>query len=125
MSTWISEPGAELVGLGVDCEDSGRFGPDAPAWGWTDVFTAAELAQARAAADPAGALCAAFCAKEALFKALGAPFSPLDCELRLSPDAQLVLAPALRRRHGLGGAEARLSFEGPECTVLVQLYGAA
>lgn len=127
MSTWTSDAAGELIGLGVDTEDSGRFHAGADAWTWTDVFSPRELAHARSAPDPARALCGAFCVKEALLKALGAPFSPEECELCLatdSADQALSLAPALRRRHGIAEARVRVGFDdNGACLALLQLFG--
>ena len=44
------------------------------------VFTKRELSHCEKFLDPARALCASFCIKEGLFKALGKPYNFTDCE---------------------------------------------
>jgi phosphopantetheinyl transferase (holo-ACP synthase) len=107
-STRSCEPRAPLVGCGVDCEAAARFAPmlaadDHP---MPFAFTRAEVARARMSPFPARTLCASFCAKEAVFKALRNPYNFTDCELLLSADdiADLRLAPALCAEHGIGKA---------------------
>jgi phosphopantetheine--protein transferase-like protein len=99
---------APLVGCGVDCEAIARFEPmlTADEHPMPFVFTRAEVDRARALPSPARALCACFCAKEAVFKALSAPYNFTDCELVLEPDgsARLRLAPALAAEHGIGSS---------------------
>lgn len=118
-STWRSEAPGALVGVGIDAESSGRFGEAQRAW--VDVFTPAEREL------PETRLTAAFCTKEALLKALGRPFDPLDAELSFSADGQLPelrLAPRLLREHGIGFAQVRVSFSpdgGAE--VVVHAFG--
>lgn len=122
-----SRPAAELVGCGIDAEDSGRFLPGAAPWGWADVFSENELAHARRASDPARALCAAFCAKEALFKAVRLPFAPAECELQLNPSSQeqdVHLSAAIRQQSGISRVVASVMFaEGGECLVTVLVFG--
>jgi len=98
---------APLVGCGVDCEAVARFAPmlaadDHP---MPFVFTRAEVDRARTLPNPARALGACFCAKEAVFKALG-PYNFTDCELVLAPDgaARLRLAQSLAAEHGVGAS---------------------
>jgi phosphopantetheinyl transferase (holo-ACP synthase) len=112
-STRSCEPPAPLVGCGVDCEAVARFAPllaadDHPL---PLVFTRAEVDRSRALPDPARALCACFCAKEATRKALRAPCNLTDCELVLAPGAapELRLLPALAAEHGVGAATVELS----------------
>ena len=96
----------------MDCEEIARFAPmlAAEAHPMPLVFTRAEVDHARTAPFPARALCASFCAKEAVLKALNAPYDFTDCELFLSPDdtADLRLAPALMAERGVGAAEVEI-----------------
>ena len=93
------------------------------------VFTRRELSHARASAAPAEALCAAFCAKEALFKALGIPVEYTDGELLLQgrgEDQRLELAPALRAAHGIARSKALIRWPNEqECLAVVYLFGQA
>jgi len=74
------------------------------------VFTRAEVDHARTLPFPARALCACFCAKEAVFKAIAGPYNFTDCELFLSADdtAELRLSPALTAEHGVGSATVEI-----------------
>jgi len=103
---------APLVGCGIDCEAVARFAPmlardEHP---MPFVFTRAEVDRARALPSPARALCACFCVKEAVLKALSAPCNLTDCELVLEPDgaASLRLAPSLVEEHGVGASTVDL-----------------
>jgi phosphopantetheine--protein transferase-like protein len=111
-STSSSDPRAPLVGCGVDCEAIARFEPmlAADELPMPPVFTRAEVEHARTRPSPARALCACFCAKEAAFKALNAPYNFTDCELFLVSDdtAELRLAPALAAEHGIGSATVEI-----------------
>ena len=111
-STRSCEPRDPVLGCGVDCEELARFAPmlAAEAHPMPLVFTRAEVDHARSLPSPARALCACFCAKEAVFKALGAPYNFTDCELFLSADdtAELRLSPSLAAEHGVGGATVEI-----------------
>jgi len=123
-SKWISEGPHALLGCGIDAERIERF-RGAP---WDAVFCPSETRHARSLPDPAVGLCAAFCCKEALFKALRAPYNYPDCSLRLDPTAehqQLEIAPALCEEHGIGRVEARVTFPvDGECLATVHIFGA-
>lgn len=129
-STWISEAPGALIGCGIDCESTGRFEAllARDPHPLPSVFTAREIESALSLPEPARALCAAFCAKEATVKALGAPFDLTACELvDRGPDGgfDLVLAEALRRERGIRSASAVVREEpgAPgEILVVVQLY---
>jgi len=129
-STRSCEPRPPVAGCGVDCEAVARFAPmlandDHP---MPLAFTRAEVDRARRSPSPARTLCACFCAKEALFKALGAPYNFTDCELILDADdgAELRLAPSLTAEHGIGSATIKISdIEGADGVVMavVVLFG--
>ena len=130
-STWSFESRLPLGGCGVDLERVARFEPVAAdaTEGWSLVFSARELAHARAASHPAWALCASFCCKEALTKALRVPFEYAECELLFDPKAseqELCLGPTLRREHGVTGCKAFVQqAEGEQCLAVVYVFGAA
>ena len=123
-STWISEGPAPLLSCGVDIEDSRRFEEIArePGRPMPFIFTERELELARRLEHPAVQLCAAFCCKEALRKALGAPCDFAACEL-LWPlgdgEGSLELAPSLAAEHGIGAARARIDGDPGEPTELI------
>ncbi len=58
------------------------------------VFSAREVEYINRLADPAFGFCAAFCCKEAVFKALGQPINFVECELLYIPD-QVIQQPRL------------------------------
>jgi phosphopantetheine--protein transferase-like protein len=122
-----------LIGAGVDAERIARFEKLAAGGRvWRHVYSPREVQQLTAQAQAARAFCAAFCAKEALCKALGGAYPFQECEcLQLCgvAEQQLVLSPQLRASRGLGGARVRfhesLWPERGECVAEVQLFGAA
>jgi len=95
---WLLDTGLKLFACGVDAERISRFeklvGESRP---WPLVFSAREAAHARKTKNPAEALCAAFCCKEALFKALERPFSFPECEVLDSFRRGKVRSGAVRR----------------------------
>jgi len=76
--TWTSDLPPPLRGVGVDAERIDRFHRE-PLEG---VFGPEECRRAsRGDGRDAVRLCIGFCVKEALFKALGEPFDPRECEV--------------------------------------------
>ena len=71
-----------LAGCGIDCEKISRIesitGDDDHPLPF--VFSKAEIEHCRKSAEPAQGLCAAFCCKEALYKALRRPYNFTECE---------------------------------------------
>jgi acyl-CoA thioester hydrolase len=95
-------------GVGVDAEHVSRFeGPASPN-PLPMVFGDGETAHAAASGRAAWCLCAAFCVKEALRKALGEPVDPRECAVFPDP-ADATGGGALRPRWeaGPGLREAR------------------
>lgn len=92
------------------------------------VFTAREADFAASSGDPGRALCAAFCVKEALFKALGRPLDMWECEVFARPgDWRPVVELRGELAVDLGGAvlDVRL-FEGDgETVAAVMVMGGA
>jgi phosphopantetheine--protein transferase-like protein len=126
-STRGCDPRAPLVGCGVDCEAIARFAPmlAAEEHPMPLVFTRAEIDRARALPGPARALCACFCAKEAVFKALSAPYNFTDCELFLNADdtAELRLAPPLAKERGIASATVEIrDLEEAERVVMALVF---
>ena len=80
MLTFSFNTSLHLIGCGVDGETIARFSPflteDHP---FPFVFSPEEIAHARSLDDPATGLCAAFCCKEAVLKAIGKPINYTDC----------------------------------------------
>lgn len=80
--TWTFNSRLSLASCGIDSEHVERFCK------WEKagknflpfVYTPKERAHCRGLEDPVAGLCAAFCVKEALFKALGRPYNFTDCE---------------------------------------------
>ena len=119
---------AELLGCGIDAERVQRFsklpGRERP---WPLVFTPREVAHARSLPEPAEALCAAFCCKEALFKALPRPFNFTDCELLFDPvrpDQAPRLSPALCRELAVSHASVHVLRPAPgELAAVACVFG--
>jgi 4'-phosphopantetheinyl transferase EntD len=80
-SRWISSPPRRLRFCGVDAEKIERFSRLIRAKGhpMPFVFSAQEMYFCRSLQDPRLGLCAAFCCKEAVFKALGRPHDMAQC----------------------------------------------
>jgi len=121
-----------LLGCGIDAEQIGRFenGDGRTFEPWSLIFTEREVEHARKLDEPALGLCACFCCKEALLKALGTSIDYRDCELLFSIgrlEQDLILSQALRREHGIGSWRARIEVEemadGRECVASVCLFG--
>lgn len=126
-STWTCDLAGPLIGVGIDAESAARFaeavldGLPSPL-----VFSEREVAHCRGLVDPARGLCAAFCAKEAFFKATRRPMDPRACRLLWEPGrvAQaLELDATLVAETGAGGALAQVSWDGDECVVAVLVFG--
>jgi phosphopantetheinyl transferase (holo-ACP synthase) len=71
-----------LQGCGIDSEKISRFETIARESGYPFpfVFSRAEMDHCRRLTNPALGLCAAFCCKEALRKAIAVPYNFTDCE---------------------------------------------
>ena len=96
----------------MDAERVDRFaelaGQMAP---WPLVFSADEAEHHRGLADPAAGLCASFCCKEALLKAVGQPYDLRECELLYDPIAlrqSVRVSTELRREFDFDHAWARI-----------------
>jgi phosphopantetheinyl transferase (holo-ACP synthase) len=116
-----------LLGAGIDAEQVARFQRVAatPA-GWDVAFAADEIAYALSQPEPARALCAAFCCKEALFKCLRQPFNYPECVLHYQPgqrDYELELNGQLAQKLGPAQAHAAVwpEDEGREMVAVVLL----
>ena len=112
MLTWHCRSASRLLACGVDAERIERFeelsGRELP---WPMVFSPGEASHNRGLPDPAEGFCAAFCCKEAVFKAIEQPFRFTDCELLLDPgrpDQALRLSPGLCGRLGIAASSARI-----------------
>jgi hypothetical protein len=128
-STWSFESSTPPRFCGVDAErvvrfaslDIRRLHP------FPFVFSAREVYFHRRARDPSRGLCASFCCKEAVFKALAAPLNFTDCELLYAGEPGPVpirLARSLCREHGLarGAAMVRVIGRGGRAEVVVAAY---
>jgi phosphopantetheine--protein transferase-like protein len=116
-----------LLGVGIDVELVARFASLVPSGNPLPmVFTEVEVAHSAVQGDPAFALCAAFCVKEALFKALGGPIDPLGCQVFACAGGQeprVEIGPSLRAEIGEATLEVRLFEEGGEVIAAVILRG--
>jgi phosphopantetheinyl transferase (holo-ACP synthase) len=87
--TWAFNSCLPLVSCGIDSEHIPRFRRWARESGHflPFLFTKNEIVHCRKLKDPAVGLCAAFCVKEALFKALKRPYQVTGCEFFFSTAA--------------------------------------
>jgi len=124
-----------VVGVGIDAVDLERFGRalERRASLADRLFTAGELAYARAASDPVPRLSTRFAAKEAVMKALGVglgafPFHTVEV-VRVGLDAPgLVLSGAageLARRSGVARWHLSLTHTADVAMALVVAEGGA
>lgn len=108
-STWSFEPGLPLRGIGVDIEDIARFDRFDPASGpMPFVFTPRELRAAQSVERPGEHLCIVFAAKEALRKALGAPYDYVRCEVILREGEASLSLGSLAAEHEIGATRVRV-----------------
>jgi hypothetical protein len=129
-STWTSEAPAPLLACGVDVEDWRRFADIVrqPGRPMPFVFTARELDLARSLSSPETQLCAAFCCKEALVKALRGPFDFDHCELAWPAsvgEGELEVDAGLAAERGFGVVRAVISDNpdsGSELIAAVYLF---
>jgi phosphopantetheinyl transferase (holo-ACP synthase) len=110
-SKWICESARALRGFGADCESIARFAEllSRETHPLPSAFTVEDVARARSSRDPARSLCAAFCAKEAVAKAVGALYDLTACELLSGGEegeGELRLRDAFRREHGVAFGRA-------------------
>jgi len=91
------------------------------------VFSAREVYFLRRARNVPLGLCASFCCKESVFKALGAPYNFTDCEFLYAGEPGFVpirLARGLCREHRIrrGVAIVRVAGRGVRAEVVVVVY---
>jgi phosphopantetheinyl transferase (holo-ACP synthase) len=130
-STWSFSSSRRLIACGIDSERIDRFRGWAsePARAPSFVFTGREIGHACGLADAALGLCASFCCKEAVFKALGGPYDFTDCEFFMNEDeepARIHLSEGLRSKHRVREALAavrRERLEAGELIVVAYLLG--
>jgi phosphopantetheinyl transferase (holo-ACP synthase) len=108
---WNSEPAMMLLGCGIDSEKIRRFKKAACESGhpFPFVFSKTEIDHCRSLTHPALGLCAAFCCKEALRKAIAAPYNFTDCEAMFEERDRTVflhLAEELKREAHIGKIQA-------------------
>ena len=94
---------------------------------WRHVYSAREAAHLAAQPQAARAFCAAFCCKEAFYKALGEGYSFPEFEclyLAGAAEQEFVLAPGLRERRGIGEVRVRIDeqFLAERGEFVVEVY---
>jgi phosphopantetheinyl transferase (holo-ACP synthase) len=131
LSTWSFELPGRLIGCGVDAERVDRFRPEASGQRrpWELVFTGREVSHCDALDRPELGLCAAFCCKEAIIKAVGVPIDYRHCELLFRPargpqQQPVALSRTFLEEHDAEGGVARIMLiEGDEeCVVAACVY---
>jgi len=99
-------------GIGIDAEQVSRFEKFAAGERpWRLVYSPREAQHLAAQPQVARAFCAAFCCKEALYKALGEfySFPEFECLYRAgAPEQEFVLASGLQERLGIGEVQVRI-----------------
>lgn len=130
-STWNFDSDLSLIGCGIDAENIHRFArilqDDFPQFPL--VFTKREIQFILKTPFPEKSMCACFCCKEAVFKALGEPYNFIECEL--FPDFnqdfnKIHLSPAILKKN-----QIKKSFcvikpaigNNEELVVLAYLFG--
>ncbi len=116
-----------LAGCGIDAEQLDRFQKFADgARPWPFVYSDREIAHDRSLPWPAAGFCAAFCCKEALYKALSAPYTFTECELlaEWEDDApRLHLSATLRAQYTIADTAVRLRWTPwRECVAEVHVF---
>jgi phosphopantetheinyl transferase (holo-ACP synthase) len=115
-------------GIGVDAEQVSRFEKFAAGERpWRLVYSEREGSHLAAQPQAAQAFCAAFCCKEALYKALGEfySFPQFECLYRSGvPEQEFVLAPGLKERLGIGEVRVRIDeqFLGERGEFVVEVH---
>lgn len=94
---------------------------------WQFVFGDEEASHAMARPDPAEALCAAFCVKEAFLKAIGRTYDYTRCALLydgVREEQQILLDPGIAAEHRITGTRAivRAGSDGT-MTAVVYVFG--
>jgi phosphopantetheinyl transferase (holo-ACP synthase) len=113
-----------LQGCGIDSEKISRFETIARESGYPlpFVFSRAEMDHCRRLTNPAVGLCAAFCCKEALRKAIASPYNFTDCEALFDEQGRTVslrLTESLRRQAGVGDIRAEVMHNPHESGELI------
>ena len=117
-----------MRGIGIDAEQVSRFEKFAAGERpWRLVYSAREARHLAAQPQAARAFCAAFCCKEAFYKALGEfyPFPEFEClYLPGAPEQEFVLSPGLQERRGVDEVRVRFdeSFLGERGEFVVEVY---
>ena len=126
-STWTSEAPLRLAGCGIDAEQLDRFQKFADgARPWPFVYSDREIAHNRSLPWPAAGFCAAFCCKEALYKALSAPYTFTECEVLAEWESEaprLLLSSSLCEKRNISGASVHLHWTPwRECVAEVHVF---
>jgi len=116
-------------GIGLDAEQVTRFEKlaDGSRPPWRLVYSAREAAHLAAQPQAAAAFCAAFCCKEALYKALGEHYSfpKFECLFRAGAlEQEFVLAPDFKGSYGIDEVRVRLDeqFLAERGEFVVEVY---
>ena len=131
-STWSFDSQLPLKACGIDSETIERFVDcdPPPKHSMPFIFTEREYRHAFSLPEPQAGLCAAFCCKEALRKALGEPYNYTDCEIEWhagSEQHKLILDTNLREQHGILDASAIIRanpLDGDQLIAVVYLFEA-
>jgi phosphopantetheinyl transferase (holo-ACP synthase) len=118
---------ADLIACGIDAELIERFAE----WGVDAaspsplIYSRREIEHSFTLTSPLTALCASFCCKEAVFKAIQHPYDFCQCELLWHPNQEqfdITLADTLLKQFKITQAIASVTISPVrECVVIVYL----
>lgn len=129
--TWNYKTSLNLIACGIDAERVERFNSivNSDKYPMPFIFSKEEIKHINQLSAPAKGFCAAFCSKEAFYKAISAHYNFCDCELFLSetdPWQTLIINDNLCKQFGIDKAKARVEFfnhaDYTECLASVYLY---
>jgi phosphopantetheinyl transferase (holo-ACP synthase) len=124
---WRFKAPGSLHGCGIDSEQIGRF----EQWNQADttvdslIYAPQELDHCRTLSDPRCGLCAAFCCKEALAKAVETLYDFTQCRLLWLPgrsEHHLMLDAQLAREFNIVHAVVRVRMARNVCTAAVFIF---
>jgi phosphopantetheinyl transferase (holo-ACP synthase) len=129
--TWNYETSHKLVACGIDTERVDRFSQYVTddEYPMPFVFSREEVRHFRRLINPEKGFCAAFCSKEAFFKAVSSHYNFPECELFLSGDnvwQKIKLSSNICKEFKIDAAIARINFISYasylECLAAVYLF---
>ncbi len=128
--TFKSESHHPIIGCGIDCETISRFTKyiDQP-HPLPFIFSRKEVEHIHTLEDKAIGFCAAFCCKEAVFKAIDQPFNFNQCQFFYQPNRKTQPPPLLESIDSFAAvSRCSINIHFPddiELMAIVHLFGAS